>query len=81
MTSSLCEFLGVYSRAVVAGYKPKKTGVLPMTRAIRFLLLGLMVAGSVSAVSYPKQPKIDKGTIQTGMMGPGGCPGCIPNPK
>jgi len=52
-----------------------------MTRAIRFLLLGLMVAGSVSAVSYPNQPKIDKSTIQTGMMGPGGCPGCIPNPK
>ena len=52
-----------------------------MTRAIRFLLLGLMVAGSVSAVSYPKQPKIDKGTIQTGMMGPGGCPTCVPNPK
>jgi len=29
MTSSLCEFPGVYSRAVVAGYKPKKTGELP----------------------------------------------------
>ena len=28
-----------------------------MTRAIRFLLLGLMVAGSVSAVSYPETAK------------------------
>ena len=49
-----------------------------MSRAIRFLLLGLMVAGSVSAVTYPKQPKIDQSTIQTGMVGPGGCPGVYP---
>ncbi len=52
-----------------------------MSRAIRFLLLGLMVAGSVSAVSYPKQPKIDKSTVQTGMAGPGGCPKCVPDPR
>lgn len=52
-----------------------------MSRAIRFLLLGLMVAGSVSAATYPKQPKIDKSTIQTGMAGPGGCPACVPSPK
>ena len=38
-----------------------------MTRAIRFLLLGLMVAGSVSAVSYPKQPKIGKTVIATAL--------------
>ncbi|HLH05853.1 MAG TPA: hypothetical protein VKW78_01305 [Terriglobales bacterium] len=52
-----------------------------MTRTIRFLLIGLMVAGSVSAVTYPNQPKIDKTTIQTGMGGPVPCPGCMPSPK
>lgn len=51
-----------------------------MTRTIRFLLLGLMVAGSISAVSYPKQPKIGK-TVVASAPGPWGCPGCIPNPK
>jgi len=51
-----------------------------MTRTIRFLLLGLMVAGSVSAVSYPKQPKIGKTIIAT-TPGPWGCPGCVPNPR
>jgi len=50
-----------------------------MTRTIRFLLLGLMVAGSVSAVSYPKQPKMGK-TVISLAPGPWPCT-CTPNPK
>jgi hypothetical protein len=50
-----------------------------MTRTIRFLLLGLMVAGSVSAVTYPKQTKIGKTVIATA-PGPWPC-NCGPAPK